>query len=75
MPSGHATNAFAVATVLGHRYPTYRVPLYALAASVAFARVYLGRHYPSDVLAGAAVGLVVSSVVLRADEKILAVRW
>ncbi len=75
MPSGHATNAFAVATALGHRYPSYRLPLYALAASVAFARVHLGRHFPSDVLAGAAIGVVVSTVVLRAEDKILSLGW
>ena len=72
MPSGHATNAFAAATVLGHRYPSWRAPLYALATTVAFARVYLGRHYPSDVVAGAAIGVVVSSLVLTAEDDIVA---
>ncbi len=75
MPSGHATNAFAVATVLSDRYPSWRIPLYGLAATVAFGRVYLGRHYPSDVLAGAAIGTGMARLVTGAEDDILSIRF
>lgn len=56
-PSGHATVAFAAATVLALALPRGAVPLLALAAAVAFSRVYVGVHYPLDVLASAALGV------------------
>jgi undecaprenyl-diphosphatase len=55
-PSGHAMGAFAGAVTLSTFHPSRR-PGYLLAASVVSAsRVYLGIHYPSDVLAGALIG-------------------
>ena len=50
-PSGHATVSFACATVLALAVPRLRVPLFALAALISFSRVYVGVHYPFDVLA------------------------
>src|SRR5579871_2569675 len=54
MPSGHAMMAFGGAVVLAAVLPRLRWPLLVLAVGVALSRVYLGVHYPSDVLAGAA---------------------
>jgi membrane-associated phospholipid phosphatase len=56
LPSGHAATAFAAAVAVGLVYPQLRRPLLAMAAVVALSRVYLGMHYLSDVLAGAALG-------------------
>ena len=64
-PSGHATSVFAVATVFAAFYPRLRWPLYALAAAVAVGRVYLDRHYASDILAGAVIGMAIASLLLR----------
>ncbi|MFC1787649.1 phosphatase PAP2 family protein [Patescibacteria group bacterium] len=62
-PSAHATIAFAVAgMVFWHQKPA-GIILLILAALVAYSRVYVGVHYPTDVLAGALVGFVVSWLV------------
>lgn len=58
MPSGHATAAFAIATALTLRYPKpyVYIPAYLWATFVGYGRIYMGLHYPSDVLAGALLG-------------------
>jgi undecaprenyl-diphosphatase len=57
-PSVHASNAFAVAAFVSSFYPRTKIALYILAALLAYSRVYVGVHFPSDVLGGAALGLV-----------------
>jgi undecaprenyl-diphosphatase len=73
-PSGHAASSFACATVLGALVPRLRVPLFVVAALVAWSRVYVGVHYPVDVLAGAVLGTLVGLLVLRALPRLAAVR-
>ncbi|HWN21789.1 MAG TPA: phosphatase PAP2 family protein [Gaiellaceae bacterium] len=65
-PSGHATVAFACATVLALAVPRLAPPLFALAALVAWSRVYVGVHYPLDVLAGALLGVALGFAVVGA---------
>ncbi len=56
-PSAHATSSLAAAAAMGRVAPGLRLPLYGLAGAICLTRPYLGMHYPSDVLGGAAVGL------------------
>lgn len=56
-PSGHAASAAAFATGVALESPRWGAAVAPLAAAVAFSRVYTGVHYPSDVLAGAALGV------------------
>ena len=70
-PSGHATTTFAAATVVALLMPRYRVPAFALAATVAASRVYLGVHFVLDVLAGAALGVLIGLAVALAVRRLV----
>ena len=59
-PSAHATTSFAAARAYRHLAPAWA--LYLAAGAFAASRPYLGVHYPSDVLAGAALGTVVADL-------------
>lgn len=58
LPSGHATTAFALAMVIGFLAPRWLLVSVVLAAAIAFSRLTLDVHYPSDVTVGAIVGVL-----------------
>ncbi len=62
-PSGHAATSFACAALLAWLTPLPKVALFGLAALIAFSRVYVGVHYPLDVLGGAALGLAIATAL------------
>jgi undecaprenyl-diphosphatase len=62
-PSGHACSAFAGAWVLTLMWQRLAPVLWALAALIAVSRVYIGVHYPIDILAGALLGMGVGALV------------
>ena len=64
-PSGHASSAFACATVLAWASPRLRIPVFVLAAAIAWSRVYVGVHWPLDVLGGAVLGVLVATALLK----------
>jgi undecaprenyl-diphosphatase len=64
-PSGHTAAAFSGAWVASTVWPR-RAPLFfGLAATVGFSRIYVGAHYPGDVLAGATLGMVIAEAIRR----------
>jgi undecaprenyl-diphosphatase len=56
-PSGHAAMAFMAQVIVSHGFRKWRIAFLAYALLVAFSRIYVGAHYPFDVLAGSIVGI------------------
>lgn len=68
-PSGHTATGFAFAVAAGTEAPVLAAPLLATAALVGWSRLHGGRHFPSDVLAGAALGAAVGLAVHAAGRR------
>ncbi|MEN6521417.1 MAG: phosphatase PAP2 family protein [Armatimonadota bacterium] len=66
-PSGHTSNAFAIATVLAHKHPRKKWLYYALAAGVGYARMQKQAHYGSDVFAGAVIGTYAGKKAVKGE--------
>ena len=73
-PSGHTTHCFGVAVAVLVLAPRWGAGFLAAAGLVAWSRMYLGSHYPSDVLAGAALGTLVGAALALAIRRWLAAR-
>jgi len=69
-PSSHAANFFGAAFVIGAFYKSSRYYLLPIAFLVSIGRIYLGVHYPSDVLGGFIYGIAVGLIVIAVSQKI-----
>ncbi|EWH08479.1 PA-phosphatase-like phosphoesterase [Catenovulum agarivorans DS-2] len=58
LPSGHTAAAFLMATLISAFYPSYTVLAYSWASFIGLSRVLLGVHFPTDIIAGALLGMV-----------------
>lgn len=64
--SNHAANTFTLATFISAIFPVTRWPLFIMAGLVAYSRVYNGVHYPSDIMAGILLGILIGFIFFRA---------
>lgn len=69
-PSGHSASSFAGAWLLSHEYPRQSPVFFILAALVGFSRIYLGDHYPGDVLSGALSGMALAESAQRVQQAV-----
>jgi undecaprenyl-diphosphatase len=64
-PSGHAVYAFMMATLLAHWFPRFQIIFFLLAGFIGWTRIYLGVHYPTDVVVGALLGYGITRLFLH----------
>jgi undecaprenyl-diphosphatase len=69
-PSGHAATSFAAATLLTFAFPRLGPALFLLASAVAFSRVYVGVHYPLDVIGGAFLGVLIAFAIRLVAQRV-----
>ena len=63
LPSSHAVNIFTVATMIGYEYRRIAPYVFFIAFAVCYSRVYIGVHYPFDVISGAIVGIMCGAII------------
>ena len=68
-PSGHTATAFAGATLLSAFAPRAAPAFYVLAAAIAYSRLYVGVHFPLDVVGGIVIGVVTALLLLAAARR------
>ncbi len=62
--SNHSANMFCAAVILGYFYKNWKLPVFTLAALIGFSRIYVGVHYPYDVIFGGVLGYAIGWLLL-----------
>jgi undecaprenyl-diphosphatase len=70
-PSNHASNTFALAAFISYNYRRLAIPSFLAACLVGYSRIYLSTHYPTDVLAGAALGMLLGFTLAMAARRLM----
>jgi len=70
-PSNHASNTFALAAFISYNYRMLAIPSFLIASLVGYSRIYLTAHYPTDVLAGAAWGMLLGFTVAMVARRLM----
>lgn len=68
-PSGHTASSFAAAFIISSQIKKLAIPVYALAMTIAFSRMYLFVHYPSDIIGGILLGIICAKIVLLVNKR------
>ncbi len=74
-PSGHAEMSFLAATVVSKFHPEYAKYLYAFSFIVVLSRVYVGVHFPGDVVAGMILGIIIGKVMIMVAQRNKDIFW
>ncbi|MBO5343313.1 MAG: phosphatase PAP2 family protein [Ruminococcus sp.] len=68
-PSGHTLSSFCAAAILFHYDKKLGIPSFGVAIMIAFSRLYLYVHFPTDIIGGAILGMLVASLTINVTEK------
>ena len=68
-PSGHTMSSFIAATILFHYDKRLGIPSFGAAILIAFSRLYLYVHFPSDIIGGALLGIVIACMTISATDR------
>ena len=70
-PSNHSANIWALSLIVGYLYSNVKTYFIILASLISISRVYIGVHYPLDIIFGAIIGISVSSLLIKIYQKLI----